>query len=290
LIGPNGAGKTTLLKLILGELQPSSGRIRQGSKLEVAYFDQMRAGLDLDATLVDTISPGSEWIEFGGQRKHVMSYLNDFLFSPARANSPVRTLSGGERNRVLLARLFALPANVLVLDEPTNDLDIDTLELLEELLQGYAGTVFLVSHDRRFLDNVVTSTIAWEGDLQPGHWREYEGGIADWQVQRARMLAARATAPAAKVVAAAPAPAPAVTPTVATKARKLSYKEKREFDELPARIAALEAEQASIIERLADTALYAADPAQLPPLHARYAQIDDELLAAMERWELLGGA
>ncbi len=288
LIGPNGAGKTTLLKLILGELQPSSGRIRQGSKLEVAYFDQMRAGLDLDATLVDTISPGSEWIEFGGQRKHVMSYLNDFLFSPARANSPVRTLSGGERNRVLLARLFALPANVLVLDEPTNDLDIDTLELLEELLQGYAGTVFLVSHDRRFLDNVVTSTIAWEGDLQPGHWREYEGGIADWQVQRARMLAARATAPAAKVVAAAPTPA--ATPTVATKVRKLSYKEKREFDELPARIAALEAEQASISERLADTALYSADPAQLPPLHARYAQIDDELLAAMERWELLGGA
>jgi ATP-binding cassette subfamily F protein uup len=288
LIGPNGAGKTTLLKLILGELQPSSGRIRQGSKLEVAYFDQMRAGLDLDATLVDTISPGSEWIEFGGQRKHVMSYLNDFLFSPARANSPVRTLSGGERNRVLLARLFALPANVLVLDEPTNDLDIDTLELLEELLQGYAGTVFLVSHDRRFLDNVVTSTIAWEGDLQPGHWREYEGGIADWQVQRARMLAARATAPVTKVVAAAPTPA--ATPTVATTARKLSYKEKREFDELPARIAALEAEQASISERLADTALYAADPAQLPPLHARYAQIDDELLAAMERWELLGGA
>ena len=289
LIGPNGAGKTTLLKLILGELQPSSGRIRQGSKLEVAYFDQMRAGLDLDATLVDTISPGSEWIEFGGQRKHVMSYLNDFLFSPARANSPVRTLSGGERNRVLLARLFALPANVLVLDEPTNDLDIDTLELLEELLQGYAGTVFLVSHDRRFLDNVVTSTIAWEGDLQPGHWREYEGGIADWQVQRARMLAARATAPAPKP-AAVPVPAPATAAAPVVKARKLSYKEKREFDELPARIAALEAEQASISERLADTALYAADPAQLPALHARYAQIDDELLAAMERWELLGGA
>ncbi len=290
LIGPNGAGKTTLLKLILGELQPTSGKIRQGSKLEVAYFDQMRAGLDLDATLVDTISPGSEWIEFGGQRKHVMSYLNDFLFSPARANSPVRTLSGGERNRVLLARLFALPANVLVLDEPTNDLDIDTLELLEELLQGYAGTVFLVSHDRRFLDNVVTSTIAWEGDLQPGHWREYEGGIADWQVQRARMLAARAAVPTAKPVSAAPMPAAAAAPPVATKARKLSYKEKREFDELPARIAALEAEQASISERLADTALYAADPGQLAPLHARYAQIDDELLAAMERWELLGGA
>ena len=167
LIGPNGCGKTSLLKLILGELQPTSGKIRQGSKLEVAYFDQMRSTLDMDATLADTISPGSEWIEVGGQRKHVMSYLNDFLFSPARANSPVRTLSGGERNRVLLARLFALPANVLVLDEPTNDLDIDTLELLEELLQNYAGTVFLVSHDRRFLDNVVTSTIAWEGDIGP---------------------------------------------------------------------------------------------------------------------------
>ncbi|OYU76894.1 MAG: ABC transporter ATP-binding protein, partial [Burkholderiales bacterium PBB5] len=192
LVGPNGAGKTTLLKLILGELQPTSGKIRQGSKLEVAYFDQMRAGLDLDATLADTISPGSEWIEFNGQRKHVMSYLNDFLFSPERAHSPVRTLSGGERNRVLLARLFALPANVLVLDEPTNDLDIDTLELLEELLQNYAGTVFLVSHDRRFLDNVVTSLICWEGDLQPGKWREYEGNVADWQAQRARMQAARA--------------------------------------------------------------------------------------------------
>ncbi|WP_088279980.1 ABC-F family ATP-binding cassette domain-containing protein, partial [Ideonella sp. A 288] len=194
LVGPNGAGKTTLLKLILGELQPTAGKIRQGTKLEVAYFDQMRAGLDLDATLADTISPGSEWIEFNGQRKHVMSYLNDFLFSPERANSPVRTLSGGERNRVLLARLFALPANVLVLDEPTNDLDIDTLELLEELLQNYAGTVFLVSHDRRFLDNVVTSLIAWEGDLTPGLWREYEGGIEDWRQQRARMQAAAVAA------------------------------------------------------------------------------------------------
>ena len=160
LLGPSGSGKTTLLKLILGDLQPTSGSVRQGTRLQVAYFDQMRAGLDLDATLADTISPGSEWVEFNGQRKHVMSYLTDFLFSPERANSPVRTLSGGERNRVLLARLFALPANVLVLDEPTNDLDIDTLELLEELLQGYAGTVFLVSHDRRFLDNVVTSLIA----------------------------------------------------------------------------------------------------------------------------------
>ena len=205
LIGPNGAGKTTLLKLILGELQPSEGTVRQGSRLEVAYFDQMRSKLDLDATLADSISPGSEWVEFNGQRKHVMSYLNDFLFSPERANSPVRTLSGGERNRVLLARLFALPANVLVLDEPTNDLDIDTLELLEELLQRYAGTVFLVSHDRRFLDNVVTSTIAWEGDEAPGRWREYEGGYEDWLLQRAR---ARSLRDAAAPRAAAPVAAP----------------------------------------------------------------------------------
>ncbi|KPU87992.1 ABC transporter ATP-binding protein, partial [Variovorax paradoxus] len=180
LLGPNGAGKTTLLKLILGELEPDSGKIRRGTNLEVAYFDQMRDKLDLDATLEDFISPGSEWIEIGSQRKHVKSYLSDFLFSPARANSPVRSLSGGERNRLLLARLFARPANVLVLDEPTNDLDIDTLELLEGLLQDYDGTVFLVSHDRTFLDNVVTSTIAYEGD---GRWREYEGSVQDWLIQ-----------------------------------------------------------------------------------------------------------
>src|SRR6195952_5303531 len=183
LIGPNGAGKTTLLKLILGELQADAGTVRQGSNLQVAYFDQLRNALDLDATLGDFISPGSEWIEIGNQRKHVKSYLSDFLFSPARANSPVRSLSGGERNRLLLARLFARPANVLVLDEPTNDLDIDTLELLEDLLQNYDGTVFLVSHDRTFLDNVVTSTIAFEGD---GHWREYEGSVRDWMIQSKR--------------------------------------------------------------------------------------------------------
>lgn len=187
LLGPNGAGKTTLLKLILGELAPDSGQVRRGNHLQVAYFDQMRQTIDLDATLEDFISPGSEWIEIGKQRKHVKSYLDDFLFSPARARSPVRSLSGGERNRLLLARLFARPANVLVLDEPTNDLDIDTLELLEELLQNYDGTVFLVSHDRTFLDNVVTSTIVSEGD---GRWREYEGGVQDWlqQSQRSRAL------------------------------------------------------------------------------------------------------
>ena len=294
LIGPNGAGKTTLLKLILGELQPTSGRIRQGARLEVAYFDQMRSSLNLDATLADTISPGSEWVEFAGQRKHVMSYLNDFLFSPERANSPVRTLSGGERNRVLLARLFALPANVLVLDEPTNDLDIDTLELLEELLQSYAGTVFLVSHDRRFLDNVVTSTIVWEGDESPGRWREYEGGYEDWKMQsdRARTLreqAARAaTPPRSKEGAAYASKAPTAPATaLAPKARKLSFKEQRELDELPRRIDALEAEQKQLGSFLADAQSYAKEPDRAATAQARHAKIDDELLVALERWEAL---
>ena len=291
LIGPNGAGKTTLLKLILGELQPQSGTIRQGSKLEVAYFDQMRSTLNLDATLADTISPGSEWVEFAGQRKHVMSYLNDFLFSPERANSPVRTLSGGERNRVLLARLFALPANVLVLDEPTNDLDIDTLELLEELLQSYKGTVFLVSHDRRFLDNVVTSTIVWEGDESPGRWREYEGGYEDWKIQRDRARTLREQA--AKAVAAnrpkdTPPAAKAVPVAAATKARKLSYKEQRELDELPQRIEALEAEQKALGEFLARPESYTAEPERTLKAQTRVAAIDDELMLALERWELLG--
>ena len=291
LIGPNGAGKTTLLKLILGELQPTSGKVRQGTKLEVAYFDQMRSTLNLDATLADTISPGSEWVEFAGQRKHVMSYLNDFLFSPERANSPVRTLSGGERNRVLLARLFALPANVLVLDEPTNDLDIDTLELLEELLQSYAGTVFLVSHDRRFLDNVVTSTIVWEGDESPGRWREYEGGYEDWKVQRdrARVLrsqAARAATPP-KVKEPASSSIKAVVAPLG-KPRKLSFKEQRELDELPARIEALEAEQRELADFLADPDSYTREAAQAKQAQTRHAKIDDELVIAMERWEALG--
>jgi ABC transport system ATP-binding/permease protein len=284
LIGPNGVGKTTLLRLILGELEADAGRVRRGTQLQVAYFDQMRGGLDLDTTLADAISPGSEWIETGGARKHIMSYLNDFLFSPARANSPVRTLSGGERNRVLLARLFALPANVLVLDEPTNDLDIETLELLEELLQTYAGTVFLVSHDRRFLDNVVTSLIAWEGDEVPGRWRDYEGGIEDWRAQRARsqQLAAAAAKPVAAPVA-APAPAAAATKPRA----KLSYKEQRELEELPARIEALELEQATLGEQLAGTEIYLGEPQRLAALQSRYPKIEDELMAALERWETL---
>ncbi|MDD2845533.1 MAG: ATP-binding cassette domain-containing protein, partial [Rhodoferax sp.] len=318
LLGPNGAGKTTLLKLILGELKadpaPANapkpgpgesawGTVRQGANITVAYFDQMRNALDLDATLEDFISPGSEWIEIGNRRQHVKSYLGDFLFSPARANSPVRSLSGGERNRLLLARLFARPANVLVLDEPTNDLDIDTLELLEELLQNFEGTVFLVSHDRTFLDNVVTSTIAYEGDAK---WREYEGGVTDWltQTKRAneiakskgqkgaqpfhyeRESAAKAQAAASSSPAAsAPLPAASAAPV---KTRKLSFKEQRELDALPDLIASLEAEQKEIAELLADGSLYAIDNARALKLATRSAQIDEALMTALERWETLG--
>jgi len=290
LIGPNGSGKTTLLKLILGDLQPTSGTVRQGSRIEVAYYDQMRGALDLDATLADSVSPGSEWVETASGKKHVMSYLADFLFSPARANSPLSTLSGGERNRVMLARLLALPANVLVLDEPTNDLDIDTLELLEELLQSYAGTVFLVSHDRRFLDNVVTSTIAWEGDQAPGLWREYEGGYEDWQTQRARSIGLREAGRSGGTVAkpAAPARAPAAASAAApAKPRKRSYKEQREWDELPVRIEALEAEQKDLAALMASADFYAGDPVRVEAAQMRYTQIDDELLQALERWEAL---
>jgi ATP-binding cassette subfamily F protein uup len=295
LLGPNGAGKTTLLKLILGELQPDSGKVRQGANLQVAYFDQMRHALNLDATLEDFISPGSEWIEIGNQRKHVKSYLSDFLFSPARANSPVRSLSGGERNRLLLARLFARPANVLVLDEPTNDLDIDTLELLEDLLQNYDGTVFLVSHDRTFLDNVVTSTLAFEGE---GLWREYEGGVQDWltQSRRSREIAQQA---ARAAPAAPPAPPPASGPTSLQpnadahkplSKKKLSYKEQRELDALPGLIASLEEEQKALQAELADGTLYGRDAARAAGLQARNGQIEDELMAALERWEALGGS
>ena len=286
LIGPNGAGKTTLLKLILGELLPDSGKVRQGANLQVAYFDQMRNALDLNATLEDFISPGSEWIEIGNQRQHVKSYLGDFLFSPARANSPVRSLSGGERNRLLLARLFARPANVLVLDEPTNDLDIDTLELLEELLQNYDGTVFLVSHDRAFLDNVVTSTIAFEGDA---HWREYEGGVQDWLTQsnRAKAWAAQ-TQVSAKAAEASTKTTSTAAPAKTIAPKKLSFKEQREYDSLPGLIEQLEAEQAKLNRMLADGSIYVSEPQKAADMAARVTQIDDELLSAMERWEALG--
>ena len=293
LIGPNGAGKSTLLKMILGELEADSGKIRQGANLQVAYFDQMRNGLDMDASLEDFISPGSEWIEIGTQRKHVKSYLDDFLFSPARATSPVRSLSGGERNRLLLARLFARPANVLVLDEPTNDLDIDTLELLEELLQNYNGTVFIVSHDRTFLDNVATSTLVFEAtEDNPGFWREYEGGVQDWLIQseRARSMAASGksnvssaskTAEPAKVVQAP------IAHSQSAKPKKLSYKEQRELDALPELIASLESDQKQTQAALSDNSLYASDPAKIAELHARDTQIETALMDALERWETL---
>ena len=285
LIGPNGAGKTTLLKLILGDIEPDRGRSQRGANLQVAYFDQMRAALDPDATLEDFISPGSEWIEIGAKRQHVKSYLGDFLFSPARAASPVRSLSGGERNRLLLARLFARPANVLVLDEPTNDLDIDTLELLEELLQGYEGTVFLVSHDRTFLDNVVTSTLAWDG---PGAWREYEGGVQDWLAQSARWQAmSEAEAGAASDVSDQTNPQRTPGKREQLQKKKLSYKDQRELDALPALIDALEQEQADIRARLADGTLYQTDLDQAVALQARDGVIEEELMAALERWETL---
>lgn len=281
LVGPNGVGKTTMLKLILGEIAPDSGQIRVGTNLQVAYFDQMRAQLDPERNLLDTISPGSDWIEINGTRKHVMSYLGDFLFSPERARSPVKSLSGGERNRLLLARLFARPANVLVLDEPTNDLDIPTLELLEELLEEYSGTVFLVSHDRTFLDNVVTSVIAAEGD---GHWREYVGGFTDWQVQSARAAALSAQHAPADV---APKEAASATRRGTNRTVKLSYKEQRELDGLPERIAALENEQKDAAARLEDGSIFVKDPAAGAALSERFEAIELELLEALERWEVL---
>ncbi len=303
LIGPNGAGKTTLLKMILGELAPDSGSVKQGANLNVAYFDQMRDHLNLDATLADFISPGSEWIEINGSRKHVMGYLQDFLFSPARANSPVRTLSGGERNRLLLARLFAKPSNVLVLDEPTNDLDIETLDLLEELLADYPGTVFLVSHDRRFLDNVVTSTLVAEGN---GFWREYEGGVEDWLIQSRRAKAMAAGKPGAATIATATKQGKeadtrtpvsvaadqaetiaAPAPVVAQAKRKLSYKEQRELDELPERIESLETEQAELNKQLADPDIYRKEGSNVAVMHARVEAIDEELMSLLERWEIL---
>ena len=279
LIGPNGAGKTTLLRLILDELQPDSGTIKRGTKMEVAYFDQFRAQLDPDAMLADIISPGSDYVEIGGAKKHVVGYLGDFLFAPQRARSPVKSLSGGERNRLLLARLFARPANVLVLDEPTNDLDIDTLDLLEDLLQDYAGTVFLVSHDRAFLDAIVTQTIAAEGD---GQWREYAGGYSDWAAwQRQRRESERVDKPAEVKKSTL-----AGRPADRQKQDKLSWKEQRELDALPQRIATLEAEQQLLTKRMEDPVLYA-NTQEAQTVSSRLATIDEELMTLLERWETL---
>jgi ATP-binding cassette subfamily F protein uup len=290
IIGANGAGKTSLLRLILGLTEPTCGRVRRGTKQEVAYFDQFRAALDPEAQLTDVISPGSEFVEIGGTRKHVIGYLGDFLFSPQRARSPVRSLSGGERNRLLLARLFARPANILVLDEPTNDLDIETLELLEALLADYQGTLFLVSHDRAFLDNVVTQVIAADGD---GVWKEYVGGYAEWVKQRPTMPTVPQPAPAARQ--ASPAPSTSSTDGSASsgatrpagRSAKLGYNEKRELELLPARIEALEAEQVELEKKLADPATYQPGNADVAALAARREAIENELLALLERWETL---
>ncbi|MFM1858818.1 MAG: hypothetical protein RL133_318 [Pseudomonadota bacterium] len=278
LIGPNGVGKSTLLKVILGSLAPDAGQVETGTKIQVAYFDQMREGLNLEASLADTISPGSEWIEIGDSRQHVRSYLGQFLFPAERAQSPVSSLSGGERNRLLLARLFARPANVLVLDEPTNDLDIETLDLLEQLLQDYAGTVFLVSHDRDFVDHVVTSILAYES---PGQWKEYEGGYDDYLLQRSRSLSPPTISRAPKL-ATPQAASPSARPP-----QKLNSKEKKELESLPMQIEALEAELDVVHRSLADPEIYKSRPQEIPTLQSKQAELEGNIGKAMSRWEAL---
>jgi ATP-binding cassette subfamily F protein uup len=277
-IGPNGAGKSTLLKLILGELAPDEGEVRLGTNLQVAYFDQLRAQLDLDRSVAATVSPTSDWVETGETRRHVISYLGDFLFAPQRVESPVRMLSGGERNRLLLATLFARPANVIVLDEPTNDLDIESLELLESTLQDYPGTVLLVSHDRRFLDNVVTQTLAAEGG---GRWREYVGGYSDWLAQRPAM---RPPSPAPETP---PASRAAPERGAGRAANKLSYKETRELAQLPLQIEALEVEQRELNERMSRPDYHRQGTAQIKMDGLRLAEIEQQLASAFDRWSEL---
>jgi len=282
LLGPNGIGKTTLLKLILGEIEADSGHIERGSKQSVAYFDQMREQLNEEATLADTISPGSDFVEIGNERKHVISYLEDFLFPPQRSRSPVKSLSGGERNRLLLARLFARPANILVLDEPTNDLDIDTLELLENLLQDFKGTLFLVSHDRAFLENTVTQVIAFEGN---GVLTEFGGGYDDWQRFTQKRLdeqKAASSAQQVKTKQSASANEPASKPTPS----KLSFKEQKELDELPLAIEKLETEQLRINEELVNPETYA-NAELIKTLQVRLDEIGTEIEAKITRWDVL---
>jgi len=275
LIGANGAGKSTLIRIILGELAPDSGDVRRGTNLEIAYFDQMREQLDPERTLADTISPGSEWVETADGRKHVLSYLGDFLFPPQRAQAKVKMLSGGERNRLLLARLFARPANVLVLDEPTNDLDIESLELLEDTLQAYRGTLLLVSHDRAFLDNVVTQTLAAEGG---GRWKEYVGGYSDWLAQRT----APAVAPAGKA-----APSKSITRAAVPARVKFSFREQRELEQLPNELEALEQEQVELAARMSGADYHRQGAAQLKADRERAAAIEKLLAEKFERWSLL---
>ena len=283
LIGPNGAGKSTLMKIILGELSPDHGEVKLGTQLSIAYFDQFREALDDESALAEVISPGSDFVDVGGTRKHVISYLGDFLFPPQRARAKVKSLSGGERNRLLLARLFAKPTNFLVLDEPTNDLDIETLDLLEELLQGYAGTVLVASHDRAFLDNVATQVLVFEGH---GVVREFAGGYSDWQMQRASMAAAASTAPRA---ADKPAVANVQAESRARRAAKLTANEQRELNELPGRIDALDSRHASLQQAMANPANYQGDSSagKLKVLQADLAQVEAELAQTMARWEAL---
>jgi ATP-binding cassette subfamily F protein uup len=279
LVGANGVGKTTLLRILLGELAPTSGSVQLGTKVQVAYFDQLRAELALDRTVIDNIADGSEYTEINGQRRHVLGYLQDFLFSPQRARTPVSALSGGERNRVLLARLFAQPANLLVMDEPTNDLDLETLELLEELLIEYPGTLLVASHDRAFLDNVVTSTLVFEGG---GRVSEHVGGYSDWLRYTQRRASARA-AESAKPAASAAAAERAAKP----RRKKLSFGEARELAELPGRIEALEREHAQLGARVSEPAFYKGETAEQARVQARLAALPAELAEAYGRWEAL---
>jgi len=283
LLGPNGVGKTTLLKMILGDLEPDSGKITHGTKQSVAYFDQMREQLNDEATLADTISPGSDFVEIGNERKHVISYLEDFLFPPQRSRSPVKSLSGGERNRLLLARLFARPANILVLDEPTNDLDIDTLELLESLLQDYPGTLFLVSHDRAFLENTVTQVIAFEGK---GMLTEFGGGYDDWQRFNQQKLAGEKVNAQNKPGLTSNAK-PVAQPTETKAKSKLNFKEQKVLEEIPELISKLEAEQADITSNLADSEIYRTNPEQAKLLQIRLNEITVEIEQKMNIWEEL---
>ena len=279
ILGPNGAGKTTLIKLLLGQIPPTSGSIKHGTNLEIVYFDQLRAQIDDDRTVADNIANGNSTVTIEGRTRNVISYLQDFLFEPARARTPARVLSGGERNRLLLARLFTQPANVLVMDEPTNDLDAETLDLLEDLLVEFQGTLLLVSHDRAFLDEVVTSTLVLEGDGRVG---DYVGGYTDWQNEKKKQAARKEAARAAAEVPPAAAPGAAGR---AAGSRKLTHRERKELDELPARIEALEAEPGSLARRLSDPAFYRNESAQFAEVKARLEAIEREHATAFARWE-----
>ncbi len=275
IIGPNGSGKTTLLRLLLNELTPQQGTVRHGTRLSVAYFDQLHAQLDEEKTVQENVGEGSESILVGDKKKHILGYLQEFLFPPDRARSPVKYLSGGERNRLLLARLFTKPANVLVMDEPTNDLDAETLELLEERLLEYSGTLLLVSHDREFLNNVVTGTLVFEGD---GLVKEYAGGYDDWLVQRTLPEPAKEEKPAAK-----PKPPRKKPETV----RRLTYKEKQELETLPARIESLETQLDQLHQTMADPAFYQQEGSAIAKAKAELQAVEDELAEVFERWEML---